>query len=79
MQMCIRDRAPHYYCKKCHYSDFDSELVKSFGGGSGCDMPDRNCPECGEPLVKAGFDIPFETFLGFKGNKDCLLYTSRCV
>ena len=66
----VNPLAPHYYCKKCHYSDFDSELVKSFGGGSGCDMPDRNCPECGEPLVKAGFDIPFETFLGFKGNKE---------
>ena len=66
----VNPLAPHYYCKKCHYSDFDSDLVKSFGGGSGCDMPDRNCPECGEPLVKAGFDIPFETFLGFKGNKE---------
>ena len=39
-------------------------------GASGCDMPDRACPVCGEPLVKAGFDIPFETFLGFKGNKE---------
>ncbi|MBU9724825.1 PolC-type DNA polymerase III [Diplocloster modestus] len=66
----VNPLAPHYYCKKCHYSDFDSDLVKSFSGGSGCDMPDRNCPECGEPLVKAGFDIPFETFLGFKGNKE---------
>lgn len=61
---------PHYYCKKCHYYDFDSDLVKQYVGGAGCDMPDRICPECGENLVKAGFDIPFETFLGFKGNKE---------
>ncbi len=61
---------PHYYCKKCHYSEFDSERVNAHVGGAGCDMPDENCPECGEPLVKAGFDIPFETFLGFKGNKE---------
>ena len=61
---------PHYYCSKCHYSDFDSDLVKSYAGSSGCDMPDMKCPECGEELVKAGFDIPFETFLGFKGNKE---------
>ena len=61
---------PHYYCKKCHYSEFDSERVNAYVGGAGCDMPDANCPQCGEPLVKAGFDIPFETFLGFKGNKE---------
>lgn len=61
---------PHYYCSKCHYSDFDSELVKSYAGSSGCDMPDMKCPSCGEDLIKAGFDIPFETFLGFKGNKE---------
>lgn len=61
---------PHYYCSKCHYSDFDSDLVKSYAGSSGCDMPDMKCPKCGEELVKAGFDIPFETFLGFKGNKE---------
>ena len=61
---------PHYYCKKCHYSEFDSERVNKYVGGAGCDMPDADCPECGEPLVKAGFDIPFETFLGFKGNKE---------
>ncbi len=61
---------PHYLCRKCHYVDFDSDEVKPFAGGAGCDMPDKNCPECGEPLLKQGFDIPFETFLGFKGNKE---------
>lgn len=66
----VNPLSPHYYCKKCHFYDFDSEEVKKYGGGSGCDMPDRKCPECGEDLVKAGFDIPFETFLGFKGNKE---------
>ena len=59
----------HYLCKHCQYSDFDSDLVKSFSGRSGCDMPDKLCPRCGKPLSKEGFDIPFETFLGFKGNK----------
>ena len=60
----------HYLCKHCQYSDFDSDLVKSFSGRSGCDMPDKLCPRCGKPLSKDGFDIPFETFLGFKGNKE---------
>lgn len=61
---------PHYYCQNCHYSDFDSDEVKAYVGGAGCDMPDKNCPVCNEPLKKEGFDIPFETFLGFKGNKE---------
>ncbi len=61
---------PHYYCKKCHYNDFDSPEVKAFVGRVGCDMPDKTCPKCGEPLKKEGFDIPFETFLGFKGDKE---------
>ena len=61
---------PHYYCPTCHYSDFDSDYVKPYAGRAGCDMPDRNCPVCGEKLKKDGFDIPFETFLGFKGNKE---------
>ena len=60
----------HYLCPKCHYVDFDSDYVKSFSGRSGCDMEDRICPVCGEPLMKEGHDIPFETFLGFKGNKE---------
>ncbi len=66
----VNPLAPHYYCKKCHYSDFESEEVKAYAGRAGCDMPDKICPVCGEPLVKEGFDIPFETFLGFKGNKE---------
>ena len=66
----VNPLSPHYYCEKCHYSDFDSEEVRSYAGGCGMDMPDKNCPECGARLIKAGFDIPFETFLGFKGNKE---------
>ena len=60
----------HYYCENCHYSDFDSEDVKAYTGRAGCDMPDKICPKCGKLLKKDGFDIPFETFLGFKGNKE---------
>lgn len=60
----------HYRCEYCKYSDFDSPEVKAFSGRSGCDMPDKICPVCGKKLVKDGFDIPFETFLGFKGNKE---------
>lgn len=61
---------PHYYCKICKFSDFDSKVVQSFEGLSGYDMPDKQCPKCGEPLVKEGHDIPFETFLGFDGDKE---------
>ena len=61
---------PHYRCLKCLYSEFDTPEVQAFAGGSGCDMPDKVCPVCGEPLYKDGFDIPFETFLGFKGDKE---------
>ncbi|MBP5305691.1 MAG: PolC-type DNA polymerase III, partial [Lachnospiraceae bacterium] len=60
----------HYYCKKCHFHDFDSEEVKAYSGRSGFDLPDRKCPVCGEELVKDGHDIPFETFLGFYGDKE---------
>ncbi len=66
----VNPLSPHYYCTKCHYSDFESEEVRKYAGGCGWDMPDKNCPVCGEPLVKDGFDIPFQTFLGFKGNKE---------
>ena len=61
---------PHYYCSSCHYVDFDSDEVRAYAGRAGCDMPDKLCPKCGAPLKKDGFDIPFETFLGFKGDKE---------
>jgi len=64
----------HYVCLECRFSDFDSEDVKGFinenSGGSGCDMPDKLCPDCGKELHKDGHDIPFETFLGFDGDKE---------
>ena len=66
----VNPLSPHYICPGCHYHDFDSEEVKRFSGMAGCDMPDRDCPRCGTRLRKEGFDIPFETFLGFKGNKE---------
>jgi len=68
----VNPLAPHYYCSECHYVDFDSEHVKKYAdlGAAGIDMPDRDCPVCGKLLHKEGFDIPFETFLGFKGDKE---------
>ncbi len=66
----VNSLSPHYYCAKCHYYDFDSPEVKAYSGKAGCDMPDKVCPQCGEMLMKDGFDIPFETFLGFKGDKE---------
>ena len=55
----------HYVCPSCHYTDFESGR----GFGCGADMPDKSCPVCGAKLRKEGFDIPFETFLGFGGDK----------
>ena len=66
----VNSLSAHYRCGKCFYYDFDSPEVKAFAGNAGCDMPDKVCPMCGEPLIKDGFDIPFETFLGFKGDKE---------
>ena len=66
----VNPLSPHYYCKECHYSDFDSDEVKAYAGMAGCDMPDKICPKCGAKLMKDGFDIPFETFLGFEGDKE---------
>ncbi|MBQ7247616.1 MAG: PolC-type DNA polymerase III [Lachnospiraceae bacterium] len=61
---------PHYRCGKCRYSEFDSEEIRSCAGLTGYDLPDKVCPVCGAPLIKEGIDIPFETFLGFKGDKE---------
>ena len=66
----VNPLSPHYLCPECYYVDFYSDDVKKFAGGAGCDMPDKLCPKCGHKLNKLGFDIPFETFLGFKGNKE---------
>lgn len=66
----VNPLSPHYYCLKCHYNDFTSDEVKEYAGKAGIDMPDKICPVCGEKLKKDGFDIPFETFLGFKGDKE---------
>lgn len=66
----VNPLSAHYICPECHYVDFDSEEVRAYSGSSGCDMPDKLCPRCGHPLNKEGHDIPFETFLGFKGNKE---------
>ncbi|MBP1588202.1 MAG: PolC-type DNA polymerase III [Clostridia bacterium] len=56
---------PHYRCPKCFYQEFYFNQEYE----AGCDMPDKSCPTCGTPLIKDGFDIPFETFLGFDGDK----------
>ncbi len=66
----VNPLSPHYYCTNCYYNDFTSDEVRAYAGRAGCDMPDKICPKCGKPLKKDGFDIPFETFLGFKGDKE---------
>ena len=66
----VNSLPPHYRCPSCRYTDFDSDEVKEYSGGAGCDMPDKLCPQCGTLLIKDGFDIPFETFLGFNGDKE---------
>ena len=61
----VNSLPPHYYCPKCQHVEFQQD--KQYGCGA--DMPDKDCPECGTKLKKDGFDIPFETFLGYGGGK----------
>ena len=66
----VNSLPPHYRCPKCKFTDFENVFMPNGDKyGCGADMPDRTCPVCGTKLAKDGFDIPFETFLGFGGDK----------
>ena len=66
----VNSLPPHYRCPKCKFTDFENVFMPNGDKyGCGADMPDRTCPVCGAKLAKDGFDIPFETFLGFGGDK----------
>ncbi len=66
----VNSLAPHYRCPRCRHSIFDNEETRAHAGGAGVDMKDMDCPVCGGRMIKDGYDIPFETFLGFKGDKE---------
>ena len=64
---------PHYRCPNCKHSDFDDPACRENALGAGCDMPDKVCPVCGTLMLKDGYDIPFETFLGFRATRSPIL------